>query len=525
MFDLLIRNVRIVDGTGSPWTVGDVAVKDEKIAAVGACLKGEAKEYIDATNLTLAPGFIDIHSHSDFSLMVDSSAASRLLQGVTTELGGNCGISPAPLNQERVDLLREYTAFLGAGIPFNWTNFSEYLNELEKRRPALNIGVLAGHGTLRIAAMGFADRKPSPGEMNEMLRLLDESMQAGAFGLSTGLIYAPGCYADTEELVEITKVAAPYGGLYATHMRNEGDLLLQSVEEAATIGQQAGTRVQISHHKAVGRHNWGKGKASQALIAYFREQGLDIANDQYPYTASATTITTIFPEWAHEGGVEGLLGRLADSAGRTQVREAVLDSMQKRDARFSDIIIAEVSNKENKSFEGMSVSEAAASVGQEPIDFVIDLVLAEHAAVSAVTFGMCEADVKAIMQDPLTMIGSDGASLPLDCPGSPHPRNFSTFTRVLSKYVEAGLFSFEEGIRKMTSLPASRIGLSDRGLIKPGFAADLVLLDTNQLSDNATFKDPKKPPSGITKVWVNGHLAVSSGHLTGTRAGQVLRKL
>lgn len=523
MFDYIIRQVRIVDGTGSPWTVGDVAVRDGKIAAMGAHIAGGAHEIIDGKGLTLTPGFIDIHSHSDFSLLLDGSAASRLLQGVTTEIGGNCGMSPAPVVPERLDLLKEYTAFLANGLSFHWQSYDEFLEAVANKQPAVNFGGLVGHGTLRIAAMGFEDRQPTEAELEQMQHLLDESMQAGAFGMSTGLIYAPGCYADTDELAKVAAAVAPYGGLYETHLRNEGDQLLAAIDEAAEIGRRSGARVQIAHHKVVGRLNWGKGMESQALIAKYRAQGLDIANDQYPYTASATTITTIFPDWAHVGGVEGLLARLRDPAERAQVQAAVLASMQKKAKRFEDIMIAQVSTDANKRFEGMTVAEAAASAQQEAIDFVIDLVLAEHAAISAITFGMCEKDVETIMSHPLTMIGSDGASMPMDSPGTPHPRNFGTFVRVLAKYVPAGLFSFEEGVRKMTALPASRLGLLNRGLIRPGFAADLVLMATDELQDNATFNEPKQAPSGIIKVWVNGQLAVADGQLTGVRAGQILR--
>lgn len=524
MFDFIIRQVRIIDGTGSPWTIGDVAVRDGKIAAMGVHVAGSAHEIIDGKGLALTPGFIDIHTHSDFSLLLDGSAASRLLQGVTTEIGGNCGMSPAPVVPERVDLLKEYTAFLGNGLSFQWKSYADFLELLAAKQPAVNFAGLIGHGTLRIAAMGFEDRQPTEAELEQMQHLLDESMQAGAFGMSTGLIYAPGCYADTDELASVAAAVAPYGGLYETHLRNEGDQLIAAIDEAAEIGRRSGARVQIAHHKVVGRLNWGKGKESQALIAKYRAQGLDIANDQYPYTASATTITTIFPDWAHVGGVEGLLARLRNPAERAQVRTAVLESMQATAARFEDIMIAQVATAANKRFEGMTVAGAAASLGQEAIDFVIDLVLAEHAAVSAVTFGMCEEDVKTIMQHPLTMIGSDGASMPMDTPGTPHPRNFATFVRVLSKYVREGLFSLEEGVRKMTSLPASRLGLLDRGLIRPGFAADLVLMSADELQDNATFDEPKQAPSGIVKVWVNGQLAAADGQLTGARAGQILRR-
>ncbi len=524
MFDLLIKGVRVVDGTGSPWFLGDVAIKDGKVASVGKAIAGDTAQVLDGNGLTLTPGFIDIHSHSDFSLPIDGSGESRLLQGVTTEIGGNCGLSPAPVVPERLDMLKKYTGFLTQDMSWDWTTFAEFLQAVEKAKPAVNFGSLVGHGTLRVATMGFDDRKPTEAELSTMQRLLDESMQQGAYGVSSGLIYPPGCYADTDELAEVAKAIAPYSGYYETHMRNEGDEILRSIEESAEVGRRAGVPVQIAHHKVVGRHNWGNGVNSQARIAELRAEGLDIANDQYPYTAASTTITTIFPHWAHEGGVDGLLRRLQDPTTRAKLREEVLSKMEQGARRFADILIAQVNTPENKHLEGKTVAEAAAEAGQDACEFTFDLVIAEQAGIAVVTFGMDEVDVNAIMAHPLTMIGSDGSSMPMQGPGKPHPRTFSTFVRVLSKYcLQEKLFPLEEAVRKMTSLPASRLQLMDRGLIRPGFWADLVLIDTAELAERSTFADPRQAPAGIVKVWVNGQLAVDQGQVTGVRAGQVLR--
>lgn len=524
MFDLIIRQARIVDGTGSPWFLGDVAVQDGRIAAIATHLKGDAKSVVDATGLVLTPGFIDIHSHSDFALPIDGSAESRLLQGVTTEIGGNCGMSPAPVVPDQLEMIKKYTAFLTQGLSWDWSSYGEFLQAIEMNHPAVNFGGLVGHGTLRVAAMGFDNRPPQPEELQKMQALLDASMSEGAFGLSSGLIYPPGCYADTDELAEVAKAVAPYGGFYETHMRDEGDGILQSIDESAEVGQRAGVPVQIAHHKVVGRHNWGRGVDSQARIAEWRAKGLDITNDQYPYIASSTTITTIFPDWAHEGGVDGLLGRLTTPETRARLRQEVLSKMEKQSRRFEDILIAQVNLPENKHLEGLTVAEAAGLVSREPIDWCFDLVVAEQAGVASVFFGMDEADVKAIMAHPLTMIGSDGSSMAMEGPGKPHPRNFNTFARVLAKYaLSEGVISLEEGVRKMTSLPASRLRLFDRGLIRPGTWADLVLLDTTELAETATFAEPRQAPRGIKRVWVNGQLAVLDGKVTGMRAGQVLR--
>ena len=526
MFDLLIKNVHIVDGTGAPWFRGDLAVQDGKISAMGARLWGEAKQTVDGQGGVLAPGFIDIHSHSDFSLLSDGSGESKLLQGVTTDIGGNCGVGPAPVVAERVELLKKYVSFLNNSLEFDWRTFADFLSKIEENSPAINFGSLVGHGTLRIAAMGFDDREPTHAEMEHMKRLLAESMEEGAFGVSSGLIYPPGCYSKADELVEIAKVAARYGGMYETHMRDEDDNLLESIEESADIARRANIPVQIAHHKVCGRLNWGKGRLAQGRIEELRREGLDIANDQYPYNATATTITTMFPNWAHEGGVDMLIARLKDPEMKGLVRREVLDTMERLDKRWEDVVIARIKHEENKIYEGLNLLEAAQRAGREenPCDFMFELVIAEDGTIPVVCYAMDEEDIKAIMVSPLTVIGSDGSAVPIDRPGKPHPRTFGTFARVLKKYaLEEGLFSLEEAIRKMTSLPAMRMGIMDRGMLRPGFAADLVLLDLAILQDTATYAEPKQGPRGIEKVWVNGVLAVDAGQVTGQRAGQVLR--
>jgi len=524
MFDYLIKNVRIIDGTGAPWFRGDVALKDGKIVSMGSTVPSDARQVLDGEGRILAPGFIDIHSHSDFSLPVYGGAESRLLQGVTTEIGGNCGLSPAPVVPAKLDLLKKYVGFLTQELAWDWQTFGEYLDAVERARPAVNFAALAGHGTLRVAAMGFENREPTAEEMSLMKELLESSMKQGALGLSSGLIYPPGFYSTTQEIADIATAMADYGGYYETHMRNEGDKILESIEESAAVGRYAGVPVLVAHHKVVGRFNWGGSRDSQAKIASLREEGLDIACDQYPYTAGSTTITTIFPNWSHEGGVDGLILRLLDSETRQRLKAEVLQGMEAHARRFEDILLASVGSQENKRFEGMTVTEAAASVGKEPCDFVFDLVVDERAGVAVVSFGMSEDDVRHIMAHPLTMIGSDGGAMPIEGKGKPHPRTFNTFVRVLAKYcLEEGLFPLEEAIRKMTSLPASRAGLHNRGLIRPGFAADLVLLNIEALQDNSDYANPRQAPAGIDMVWVNGQIVVEEGKINGVRAGEVIR--
>jgi N-acyl-D-amino-acid deacylase len=524
VYDVLIRDVKIIDGTGSPWFKGDVAIKDGRIAAMGSRLSGEAREEVAGLGRVLAPGFVDIHSHSDFSLPIDGGAESRLLQGVTTEIGGNCGLSPAPVVPERLDLLKKYAGFLTQSLSWDWESFGEYLDAVEKAEPAVNFASLVGHGTLRVAAMGFDNREPSAEELLTMKRLLSESMKEGALGLSSGLIYPPGFYSTTQEIAEIAKAMTGTGGYYETHMRNEGEAILRSIEESAQVGRQANVPVLVAHHKIVGRMNWGLSRQSQAMIEDLRREGLDIACDQYPYTAGSTTITTIFPQWAHEGGVDGLIGRLSARDTRERLKQEVLAGMEKGARRFSDILLAAIASERNRIYEGLNVEEAAAKAGKEPIDFVFDLVVEEHAGVAVVSFGMSEEDVTHIMAHPLTMIGSDGGAMPIDGPGKPHPRTFNTFVRVLAKYcLKDGLFPLEEAVRKMTSFPATMAKLQDRGIIRPGFAADLVLLNLDTLKDSSDYANPRQAPQGVDMVWVNGRLAVSNGRITGVRAGQVIR--
>ncbi len=524
MISTLIKNARIVDGTGAPWFRGDVAIKNDIIFDIGANLMHEAVNVIDAEDMIIAPGFIDIHAHSDFSLPEIGLADSKILQGVTTDIGGNCGISPAPIKGDKLDLIKKYTGFLRDDLSWEWTNFSEFLDNVEKSRPAINFASLVGHGTLRIAVMGFDDRKPTKPEMEEMKKMLREAMEDGAIGISTGLIYPPGCYADTDELSELVSEIAPYGGFYETHMRNEGDDVLKSIDESAEVGKRANVPVQIAHHKVVGKKNWGKSDKTIEKIMQYRAEGIDLVIDQYPYTASSTTLTTIFPQWALVGGVDKLLERLNDKSIRSKLKAEVLDSMNEDMQEFSDILIASVRTEKNKKYEGMTVAKAAEDNQMEPVEFAFDLIIEEEAGVAAVTFGMDEDDVRYILANPFTMVGSDGSAMSLDIPGKPHPRTFGTFTKVLEKYaLEENLISIEEAIRKMTSLPASRLKLANRGMIRPGFKADLVMISPKDLKTYADYANPQQAPSGIVKVWVNGQLAVDDSKLTGVRAGQVIR--
>ncbi len=525
MFDLLIKNAKIVDGTCAPWYVADVAVKDGKIAKIGRISEGEAEKTVDAKRNVLAPGFIDIHSHSDFDILKYPLNESRVLQGVTTELGGDCGLSPMPVNPEKLDLLRRYTG-LSEDIAVDWADTAGFLDRIEKNGTSVNFAMMVGHGSIRLAAMGFDDRAPSAAEMEEMRRLMAQSMEQGAFGFSTGLIYPPGCFAENDEIIELAKVVAPYGGFYESHMRWEGDNVIRSVEDTIEVGVQAGLPVQIAHHKVTGRKNWKyKAHATVALIARARERGLDVTADQYPYCATATTLTSTVPQWAHEGGMDKMLSRLEDPKTRRKITQEMRDSFQNAEKSWSDVFVSEVRSEENAWVKGKNMQEIASTLGKDPFDTAVDLMIEERGRVSQINFGMCEEDVVHIMKQPFVMVGSDGSATPLHTTNVPHPRNFGTFPRVIAEYCKRQrLFSLETAVHKMTGMPASRIGLTDRGVIKAGMWADLVLFDFDSINDTPTFAKPAVACEGILQVYVNGVLTAENGVHTGAAAGSVLRK-
>ena len=521
MYDLVFKNVRILDGTSAPWFRGWVAVRDGAIAETGAGTPPAARETVDGEDQYLAPGFIDIHAHSDTSLPTYPQAESRILQGITTEIGGDCGLSVAPVSPdpEKKRQLRDYVG----DLDYRWETMGEYLDYMEALGPSVNFGTAVGHGTIRLAAMGFEARKATEQEMAEMAALLRQSLAGGAFCMSSGLIYPPGCYAGTEELTELCKELVPFGAFYETHMRDEGEGVVDAVKEALAIAWGSGAPLQIAHHKVTRKTVWQVHcKTTIALVDQARRQGLDVKLDQYPYSASSTTLDSNAPLWAFEGGVEALLARLRDPEARKRInREANASHV----GRWGDIFIAYASTEKNQWTVGKSILEIAAARGVDPADACFDLILDEHCRVGEINYGMCEEDIEYIMRQPYTMIGSDGESVSLDYPGQPHPRWFGAFPRVIAKYCrERKLFPLETAIFKMTGLPASRLGLTGRGLIKPGMKADLVLFDFDAIEDTPDYQKPQQPCKGIRRVYVNGVLTAQDGVHTGARSGMILRK-
>ena len=526
VLDLVLRNGRLVDGTGNPWFFGDVGIKDGKIVEVGR-VNQRGLETIDAGGQVVSPGFIDGHCHSDLMVLDDPRSEIKLQQGVTTEVVGNCGMTPAPFAPLNLDLLRTYVEpVLGnSGQEWRWETVGQYFDALLEAGPSENVATYVGHGTLRIAVMGFENRPSSGEELERMKRLLEEALQAGAIGLSLGLMYAPGSYTPGEELAELCSVLSRYDGLLATHIRGEGNSLIPSIEEVIWISERSGVPLQISHLKAAGGANWGSVTRAMELIEDARSRGLDVTCDVYPYTAGSTSLTTLLPPWALEGGVSKTLERLGDSASREKIKAELREEQDDWDnlvasTGWDSVYISSLSTDHDANLAGKNILEVSESRGIDPEDCMMDLLLEQDGKVSIVFFHMAGSDVEQVIRWGRSLIASDSLH---DQAEKPHPRLYGTFPHVLARYVrEKKLLSLEEAVRKMTSFPARRFKLGKRGLIAPGYAADLVVFDPEKISDTATYEDPKHFPVGISNVLVNGAKAVESGALLEAREGTVI---
>lgn len=496
--DVLIRNGKIIDGTGNNWYTGDIAVKDGKIVSVGRSLKYDAAEIIDAKGMVIAPGFIDVHTHIEGDENREPEAKSFIFDGVTTVIAGNCGAS-------NIDMGR-------------------YFSFIDSLKPAINVASLIGHNDVRKAAMGRANRDATAAELQQMEAIVDKAMRDGAVGLSTGLIYIPGTYSKTPEIISLAKIASKYHGVYATHMRDEGDRIEAAINEALAIGKEANIPVEISHFKVSGQHNWGKSDKTIAMVQAAREKGLDVTIDQYPYTASSTSISTLLPDELLADGQDSIKARLQ----RPEVKKYAIDYMLKRLKKrklkhFSYAVVANY--RANPDYNGKSVEEINRMMGRrhkakEEALTVIYLQIGGGAG--AVFHGMGEEDVKYIMKYPFNMFASD-ASIRVFNEGMPHPRGYGTNARVLSKYVrDEKVIGLEEAIRRMTSLPAQKFQLKDRGLLKEGMAADIVVFDENKVADRSTYEKPHAYSTGFHYVVVNGVVTVSKEVFTGSRAGKAL---
>jgi N-acyl-D-aspartate/D-glutamate deacylase len=527
-WSLLIKNGTVVDGSGAPAVAADVAVEGDRIVAVGADLAGEAARTIDARGLMVAPGFIDIHSHSDLVYDKCPSAESKVRQGVTTEVVGMCSFSPAPVAPGRAEVVREWAGGISGGLPIEWETFPEYLEHLRRLGPSVNIVQFVGHGALRLATVGPVNRAATKDEQAAMERLLSQAMEAGAFGFSTGLVYAPSVYGSTEELIALARSMASRGGLYFSHIRGEAATLEDAVDEAIRIGAEGGVPVQISHVKASGRENWGKMDRVLRAIDAARARGQDVTGDVYPYPAGSTKMDNLLPGWMHDGGISKLLERLGDPAARRRaIQDCLVDGERWRTGSgamgWDEIMIATCSKPE---LPGLHLAELARRTGKAPAETMMDLVRDEHAGVSMIVFSQSEDNVATVLGYGHTMIGSDSLSLhagPGPHPGKPHPRSYGTFPRVLGVYCrEKRLFSWETAVHKMTGMPAAKLGFKSRGLVRAGFTADLALFDPVTVRDVATFADPHRHPAGIPYVVVNGRVVVEGPRFYALPAGRVL---
>jgi N-acyl-D-amino-acid deacylase len=520
--DLRLIGGTVVDGTGAPGHRADVTVTGRRIAAVGEDADGPARRTIDLDGRVLAPGFIDLHTHVDYTLPVHPRASSMVRQGVTTLVGGNCGFSPFPVAPDHADDLRDLGAFIDAGLPWDWSDARGYLAHVDAQPLACNLAQLVGHGAVRIAVLGLDPRPPSDAELDRMRAHVDRALRAGAVGLSTGLVYVPGSHASTDELVALAEVVAAHGGWYASHVRGEGDRSEAAVAEALEIGRRARVPVQLSHHKAMGRANWGTVTRTLGMLDAARRDGLDVTADQYPYVAASTTLSNLLPAWVRDDGLDGMLAAFRDPDRRAAVVAEVRAGAS--DFDLDQVMISAVPDGPNADAAGRMLVDVAAAAGEDPVDAVLRLLTEERDRVQMVVFGMAEDDVRTVLTHPQVAVASDGWTLEPDAGAMPHPRSYGTYVRVLGHYVrDEGVLPLEEAVRRMTSLPARRLGVPGLGGIRPGARADLVAFDPARVADRATFARPHRFAAGVDLVVVGGQPVVEGGHDTGAAPGVVLR--
>lgn len=527
MLDVLIKNAKIIDGTGSPAYVGDIGIQGEKI--VMPVVDSAAKSVIDAAGRCVCPGFIDAHSHGDLILGTESAHLFKTTQGVTTEVTGQCGLSIAPTNPEYLDLVQGLLTLGTTSFPedmANWNSFERYLEYADKQPKTANVMMYVGHSSLRIAVMGFANRVATDEELEKMKAILKNAMEHGAAGFSTGLIYTPSCYADRREVIELAKVIKPYNGIYASHMRNESYDVVESVKETIDIGRQAGVKVDISHHKTLGKVNWGLQKETLRLIHEAREEGIDVFFDQYPYTCNMTHLNACIPPWHFDQGFDAITQNLRNSEFREQLRKEMEDPETKYDNYYlnaggwSGVLIS--SAPHTPEAEGCYVSDYAESVGKDPWDAFFDLMADNRCECGGVYSSMCEEDVCEIAMDPYCIVGSDGLTRSWKEKG--HPRASGTFPHAITYFVkEKGIISLEQMIQKMTGRTAEYLAIKNKGYLRNGYDADIVIFDYDLLQDTATYANPNSITQGIDYVFTNGKIVYKDKKLTGVCSGKMIR--
>ena len=525
-YDLLLKGGTVYDGLGNPGVTTDIAVRGDRIVHISPGIEEKkANTVVEADGLVVAPGFIDPHTHTDIQLLVNPKAESKIRQGVTTEIAGNCGGSQFPLSDESIDKKRDYIK-QEYDLELTWRDVNGFFSRLEKEGHAVNYATFLGQGSLRLAVMGPNDRPPSDEELQRMKQLVGENMKAGVLGLSTGLIYTPGCFAKMDEIIELCRIVADNKGVYTTHIRGEGDAVLDAVDEALDIARQSGVSIQISHLKAMYPRNWSKIDTVLSKIEMARNDGIEVLADRYPYSASSTGMASIFPLWAREGTSDDFLARLKDKSNDAKLRAHVKER-ETLSGSWKNLLVSGVYTDKNRHIEGKTILDAAVEAQKSPYDFMRDLIIEEENHVSIVNFAMNEDNLKRVLAHPLVTVGSDGNSIAPYGPlskGKPHPRSYGTFPKVLGKYVrEEKVLTLPDAIRKMTSMVADKFGLTGRGRLAEGSFADIVVFDPDTVVDGATFQEPHTYPVGIDYVFVNGRPVINRGEHTGELPGRILK--
>ena len=529
-YDFIISGAHVVDGTGAPWVSADIGIAGDRIAAIGDLGKASAAKRVNAAGLVVSPGFIDVQGQSEFNVLVDNRAASKITQGVTTEITGE-GASIAPVNdrmrKDGEDAAKKY------GVTLDWYSLADYFNHFERAKSAVNLGTFVGAGGIRNYVMGSLNRPASPADLEHMRQLVAQAMQDGAFGVSTALEYVPDTFASTDEIVELAKVARQYGGVYFTHQRSESDNIFQSLDEVFSISERAKISATIWHLKAAYKENWGKMPEVLRRIEAARARGIDAAASVYPYTRASNGLIANFPPWVSEGGTDRMIERLKDPVQRERIKKEMEEANSAWENEWrgsggpSGVTLIQVLNPDLVKYEGRTLEEIGRQLNKDPRDAAMDIAIADRGRSAVVIAIMDEADVRAVVSNPLVTYGSDSEAQAEDGPLSKtkaHPRAFGTFPRILGEYVrEQHTMRLEEAVRKMTSLAASRVGLMDRGILRPGMFADITVFDPKTIKDVATFNDPLHYSIGVKYVFVNGRPVIWEGNITEERPGRALR--